>query len=77
MKEKIERAFDYRGDVTIDMDDGTSVEGFLFNRTFQAQPDCPEGFVLIYRAGDGERVQIGTHEITDIRLTGVDTAKQG
>ncbi|HMF53056.1 MAG TPA: hypothetical protein VK593_01805, partial [Edaphobacter sp.] len=32
IREALEKAFDYRGDVTITRKDGTKVEGYLFDR---------------------------------------------
>src|SRR4051812_31581721 len=32
VREALEKAFDYRGDVTITRKDGTSVEGYLYDR---------------------------------------------
>ncbi|MGH7426136.1 MAG: hypothetical protein ACREJP_08205, partial [Candidatus Methylomirabilales bacterium] len=32
LQEVIEAAFDYRGDVTLTLRDGTRIEGYIFNR---------------------------------------------
>ncbi len=32
LREALEKAFDYRGDVTITRKDGTTVEGYIFDR---------------------------------------------
>ena len=48
--EVIDRAFDYRGDVTVVMHDGTEVVGYLFNRN----ADTAVPFVQLFqRAGGG------------------------
>jgi hypothetical protein len=68
--EVIERAFDYRGDVTVVRRDGSEVVGYLFNRN----ADVPERFVQIFdRAGDGP-FTIPYADIRTIRFTGKDTA---
>ena len=66
LRDRIEAAFDYRGDVTIDRTDGTCVVGYLFNR------DPDREIVELYRTSDGEHMVIGYGQIADIRLTGED-----
>ena len=48
-RKALEKAFDYRGDVTITRKDGTTVEGYLFDRKSGPDPGrfiwcecCPE-----------------------------------
>ena len=70
LEEVVERAFDYRGDVTVVRRDGTEVIGYLFNRN----AEVPERFVQLFdRAGDGP-FKIPYAEIRTIRFTGKDTA---
>jgi hypothetical protein len=70
LEEVVERAFDYRGNVTVVKTDGTEFEGYLFNRN----RDVAEPFVQMFgRAGDGP-VQIRYVDIRTIRFTGKDTA---
>jgi hypothetical protein len=66
----IDRAFDYRGDVTLVRCDGSEVVGYLFNRNAEAaQP-----FVQMFDgAGDGP-FTIRYAEIRAIRFTGKDHA---
>ena len=66
----IERAFDYRGDVTVVRRDGTELVGYLFNRNAEVR----EPFVQMFdRAGDGP-IAIPYAEIRTIRFTGRDPA---
>lgn len=66
----IERAFDYRGDVTVVRHDGTELAGYLFNRN----AEVGEPFVQMFdRAGDGP-ITIPYAEIRTIRFTGKDPA---
>ncbi len=66
----IERAFDYRGNVTVVKTDGAELEGYLFNR----DRDVPAPFVQMFdRAGAGP-IDIRYSEIRTIRFTGKDTA---
>ena len=70
LEEVVERAFDYRGDVTVVRRDGTQVIGYLFNRNAEIR----ERFVQIFdRAGDGP-LTIPYSDIRTIRFTGKDTA---
>jgi hypothetical protein len=70
LEEVIERAFDYRGDVTVVRRDGTEMVGYLFNRN----AEVPARFVQMFdRAGDGPYT-IHYAEIRTIRFTGRDTA---
>jgi hypothetical protein len=71
---QIEKAFDYRGDVTLDLKDGTNVVGYLFNREPKGTPRCPEPFVEIYPTGKPTPVLIKYSEIAAVRFTGEDAA---
>lgn len=70
----IEKAFDYRGDVTVDLKDGRQVVGYLSNRNLQGAAHCPEPFIEMMVAGQPELACIACREIAGIRLTGEDTA---
>ena len=70
LEEVVDRAFDYRGDVTVVRRDGTEVVGYLFNRN----AEILDRFVQMFdRAGDGP-LTIPYSEIRTIRFTGKDTA---
>ena len=70
LAEVVERAFDYRGNVTVVRTDGSEVEGYLFNRV----REVPAPFVQLYdRNGDGP-LTILYVEIRAIRFTGKDMA---
>src|SRR5947199_281528 len=50
LEEVIERAFDYRGNVTVVRADGARLEGYVFNRN----RDVPVPFIQVFgRAGGG------------------------
>jgi hypothetical protein len=66
----VERAFDYRGDVTIVRRDGRELVGYLFNR----DADARDPFVQMFARDGGEAVAIRYGEIATIRFTGRDTA---
>ena len=66
----VERAFDYRGDVTVVQRDGREVVGYLFNRDV----DMGDPFVQMFPRDGGEAVTIPYAHIASIRFTGRDTA---
>ena len=70
LAEVVERAFDYRGDVTLVRRDGDELIGYLFNRDAAARPP----FVEMLPASGAESVTIPYAEIASIRFTGRDTA---
>jgi hypothetical protein len=70
LTEVVDRAFDYRGDVTVVLDDGRELIGYLFNRN----RDVAEPFVQMFeREGSGPS-SIPYGRIRAIRFTGKDTA---
>ncbi|NUN93641.1 MAG: hypothetical protein HUU04_07660 [Verrucomicrobiae bacterium] len=74
LNETIQKAYDYRGDVTVTLKDGSEVVGFLFNREMRATSRLPEPFVEMMIAGSEERRLIPLSKIAKIDLTGEDAA---
>lgn len=70
LAEVIDRAFDYRGDVTLIRTDGSEIVGYLFNRS----RDAAEPFVQVFERGEDHARTIPYAEIRAIRFTGKDTA---
>jgi len=76
----LEKAFDYRGDITVTKKDGTKVEGYLFDR--QTGKGLTDSFVrLLPSSGPvggatGQRVKIviAYADIAALAFTGRDTA---
>jgi hypothetical protein len=66
----IDKAFDYRGNVTVVKVDGSEMVGFLFNRN----ADAPEPFVQMFDPDGEGPLTIPYHTIRTIRFTGRDTA---
>src|SRR5712692_5367523 len=66
----IEKAFDYRGDVTITRKDGTEVTGYLFDR--RIGPTLADSVVRLILATSSERPAIPYSEIAGIAFTGRD-----
>ena len=65
----MEAAFDYRGDVTIETQDGRSFVGYVFNR----KADVAEPFVDMMLA-DGGKATLRFSEVRRLAFTGRDTA---
>ena len=68
----IEKAFDYRGDVTITRKDGSRITGYLFDR--RVGPTLASSVVRLMLATSNERPSIPYSEIAGIGFTGRDTA---
>ena len=66
----LDQAFDYRGDVTIELADGEPIEGYVFDR--RANGDAP--YVRVMLKATGERVTVPYDRVAGLRFTGRDTA---
>jgi hypothetical protein len=69
LAEAIEKAFDFRGDVTLELTSGRTVEGYVFNR----HPDAVAPYLEMFPA-DGGSLRVPYAEIASIAFTGKDTA---
>ncbi len=68
----LEKAFDYRGDVTVTCKDGTRVEGYIFDRRMgKSLRDC---IVRIFPKDSNEKLAISYADIAALAFTGRDTA---
>jgi hypothetical protein len=72
LRDGLEKAFDYRGDVTITRKDGTAVEGYIFDRRPGAT--LQESVVRLFPKGDPVKVAIPYSDIAGLAFTGRDTA---
>jgi hypothetical protein len=72
LRQALEKAFDYRGDVTITRKDGSTVEGYLFDR--RSAPSLKESLVRIYPKDSGGKLTIAYSDIAALAFTGRDTA---
>jgi len=73
IREALEKAFDYRGDLTITLKGGEALEGYLFDRRCESESlsDC---YVRVIPKGTGEKRKIRYNEIAALAFTGKDTA---
>jgi hypothetical protein len=76
VRDALERAFDYRGDVTVTRKDGTTIEGYLYDRRSEATLEAsliriiptPKPGVPV------ERQMVSYAEIAAVQFSGRDTA---
>ncbi|MGB6130249.1 MAG: hypothetical protein WCC14_20565 [Acidobacteriaceae bacterium] len=72
IREALEKAFDYRGDVTLTLKDGRVVHGYVFDRRPGAT--LAESAVRIIPTGERTRLAIPYAEIAALAFTGRDNA---
>ena len=70
--EALEKAFDYRGDVTITRKDGTVIEGYLFDR--RSGSSLETSSVRIIPSKERTKLTVLYSEIAALAFTGRDTA---
>lgn len=68
----LEKAFDYRGDITLTKKDGTKIEGYLFDR--RAGKTLAESVVRMLLKESDDKVTIRYDEIGALAFSGRDTA---
>ena len=72
LREGLEKAFDYRGDVTITRHDGTVVDGYIFDRRSSI---CLEDSVIrLFPRGTSEKVSVLYSDVKSLVFSGRDTA---
>jgi hypothetical protein len=72
IREALEKAFDYRGDITITRKDGTQITGYLYDRRSGAS--LADSFVRIIPASERTKVNVAYADIAALAFTGRDTA---
>jgi len=68
----LEKAFDYRGDVTLTLKDNSKIEGYLFDRTTGSS--LTTSFVRVLPKDSNQKLKICYAEIAALAFTGRDTA---
>ena len=68
----LEKAFDYRGDVTITCKDGSVVEGYIFDR--RTGPTLAQSWVRLFPKNSPEKLSIAYSEIAGLTFSGKDRA---
>jgi hypothetical protein len=76
VRDALEKAFDYRGDVTVTRKDGTTIEGYLYDR--RSEPTLEASLIRIIPTPKPgvpvERVMVSYADIAALNFTGRDTA---
>lgn len=72
IREALEKAFDYRGDVTITHKDGTRLEGYIFDRV--GGKTLESSYVRVLPKDSNQRQKIAYSEIAALAFSGRDTA---
>jgi len=72
VREALEKAFDYRGDVTVTRKDGSVVEGYLFDR--RSGSSLADSFIRIIPAREQTKVNVSYSDVAALAFTGRDTA---
>jgi hypothetical protein len=73
IREALEKAFDYRGDITITKKNGSTVEGYAFDRRTGATLDTSEVRMLL-PGSSRQKISICYSEIAGLTFSGRDTA---
>jgi len=72
LRSALEKAFDYRGDVTITRRDGSKVEGYIFDR--RTGTTLQDSAVRLLPKDSSAKLTISYSEIAALAFTGRDTA---
>jgi hypothetical protein len=76
VREALEKAFDYRGDITVTRKDGSVVEGYLYDR--RTGPTLADSVIRLIPApkpgAPTERVMIAYADVAALKFSGRDTA---
>ena len=73
IRASLEKAFDYRGDITLTLKDNSKVEGYVFDRRSDGKTlaDCA---VRLFPKNQDQKVAIRYSDVARIEFTGKDTA---
>ncbi len=68
----LEKAFDYRGDVTLTLKDNSKIEGYIFDRI--SGPSLSTSYVRVLPRASDQKLKIAYANIAALAFTGRDTA---
>ena len=72
LKQALEKAFDYRGDVTLTLKSGERIEAYIFNR--QTGATLADSFVQYFTPKAPEKRKVSYAEIARLEFSGKDRA---
>lgn len=73
IREAFDKAFDFRGDLTITLKTGDSVEGYVFDRRAESA-DLSQCIVRMFPKNSAEKLSIRYSDIAALAFTGRDSA---
>ena len=72
IRQALEKAFDYRGDITITLKNGGKVEGYIFDR--RTGKTLADSAVRLFPKAGSEKLTVSYADIAALAFTGKDTA---
>lgn len=72
IRDALEKAFDYRGDVTLTLKDGRAINGYIFDR--RTGTTLADSAVRVIPANERTKVNVAYSDIAALSFTGRDTA---
>ncbi|MGA3346737.1 MAG: hypothetical protein ABSC76_17920 [Terracidiphilus sp.] len=72
LRQALEKAFDYRGDVTLTLKTGERIEAYIFNRT--TGPTLAESWVQYFTPAATDKRKVSYAEIARLEFSGKDRA---
>ena len=73
IREALEKAFDYRGDLTVTLKNGEKLEGYLFDRRNESA-SLAECYARMIPKGQRDKVRVAYSDVAALAFTGKDTA---
>ena len=68
----LEKAFDYRGDVSITLKSGEKIDGYIFDR--RSGKSLTDSVIRLYPKSGNQKISISYADIAALAFTGKDTA---
>ena len=72
VRDALEKAFDYRGDITVTRKDGSVVQGYLFDR--RTGPTLAASVIRIIPMNEATKLNVAYSDVAALAFTGRDTA---
>jgi hypothetical protein len=72
IRQALEKAFDYRGDITITLKNGDKIEGYIFDR--RTGRTLSDSVVRLYPKTGNQKTSVAYADIAALAFTGKDTA---
>jgi hypothetical protein len=72
IRQALEKAFDYRGDVTLTRKDGSKIDGYIFDRV--TGNTLADSYVRVLASNSSQRVKISYADIAALAFSGRDPA---